>query len=82
MTDTTPPLSTGLNVRLSIMMFLQYAIWGAWLPLFYTFLTAHRGFTGSEIGWMFALGASGALVAPFIAGQIAAVIASHDNPRA
>ena len=52
-------------------MFLQYAIWGAWLPLLWTFLSGHRGFTPAEIGNMFAIGAVGAIVAPFIAGQIA-----------
>ena len=52
-------------------MFLQYAIWGAWLPLLWTFLSGHRDFTPAEIGNMFAIGAVGAIVAPFIAGQIA-----------
>ena len=31
-----------VKTRLSIMMFLQYAIWGAWLPLLWTFLSEHR----------------------------------------
>ena len=66
-----PPLSAGLNLRLSLMMFLQYAIWGAWLPLFYPFLTGHRMLTPAQAGQLFALAASGALLAPFVAGQIA-----------
>jgi nucleoside transporter len=53
------------------MMFLQYAIWGAWLPLLWPFLAGHRNFSPTEIGNMFAVGAIGAIVAPFIAGQIA-----------
>ncbi len=53
------------------MMFLQYAIWGAWLPLLYPFLTNHRGFGGNEVGHMFMVGAVGALIAPWVAGQIA-----------
>lgn len=69
--QTAPPLSLGLNVRLSMMMFLQYAIWGAWLPLLFTFLFVHRGFTPTEAGWMFSVGAVGAILAPFVAGQIA-----------
>ncbi|MBI5361616.1 MAG: MFS transporter [Planctomycetes bacterium] len=57
--------------RLSLMMFLQYAIWGAWLPILFPFLAGHRHFTNDQIGWMFAVGALGAIVAPFIAGQVA-----------
>lgn len=71
MTSEAAPLGTGLRVRLSAMMFLQYAIWGAWLPLLWPFLAGHRGFTPGQIGDMFAVGAVGAIVAPFIAGQIA-----------
>ena len=70
-TSSAKPLSSGLNFQLSTMMFLQYAIWGAWLPLLWPFLSGHRGFSPSEIGNMFAIGAVGAIVAPFIAGQIA-----------
>ena len=70
-TSSAKPLSGGLNFQLSTMMFLQYAIWGAWLPLLWPFLSGHRGFSPSEIGNMFAIGAVGAIVAPFIAGQIA-----------
>jgi nucleoside transporter len=66
-----PPLSAGLNFRLSTMMFLQYAIWGAWLPLLWPFLTEHRGLAAGEVGNIFAVGAIGAIIAPFIAGQIA-----------
>lgn len=61
-----PPL-----IRLSLMMFLQYAIWGAWLPLFWGFMQLVRGFEDGEIGIMFGLGAAGALFAPLIGGQIA-----------
>lgn len=64
----TPQL---VRTRLSVMMFLQYAIWGAWLPLLWSFLHTHRGFSPSQIGDMFAVGAVGAIVAPFVAGQIA-----------
>ena len=70
-TAPAAPLSSGLNSKLSLMMFLQYAIWGAWLPLLWPFLSGVRGFDGTQIGHMFAVGAVGAIVAPFIAGQIA-----------
>lgn len=65
---TPPPF---LRSRLSVMMFLQYAIWGSWLPLFYSFLTEHRGLEPGQAGMLFSIGATGALIAPFVAGQIA-----------
>ncbi len=72
-TSAPPQAQTSLDirVRLSVMMFLQYAIWGAWLPLFFSFLHEHRGLTPLQVGELFSIGAIGALVAPFIAGQIA-----------
>ena len=58
-------------------MFLQYALWGAWLPVTARYLSATTsegglGFSGSEIGMILGLaGSIGAIAAPFIAGQIA-----------
>lgn len=68
---STKPLSGGLNFQLSTMMFFQYAVWGAWLPFLWSFLSTHRGFSGGQIGDIFAVGAIGAIIGPFIAGQIA-----------
>lgn len=53
------------------MMLLQYAIWGAWLPILYPFLLGHRQFSLNEVGAILAGGAAGAIVGPFIAGQLA-----------
>ena len=64
-------MGLGLGSRLSFMMFLQYAIWGAWLPFLYVYLANDRQFTGWEIGWMFTAGGVGAILGPFIAGQVA-----------
>ncbi len=68
---TAPPLAPKLRLQLSLMMFLQYAIWGAWLPFLWSFLSDHRGMNGDQIGSMFAAGAVGAMVGPFLAGQMA-----------
>lgn len=63
--------------RLSLMMFLQYAVWGAWLPLAARYLTASvteggLGFTGTQMGVILGLaGSIGAVASPFIAGQFA-----------
>ncbi len=66
-----PRMSFQLGARLSVMMFLQYAIWGAWLPFLWSFLADHRGMDGGQIGNMFAVGAVGAIIGPFVAGQVA-----------
>lgn len=70
-TLATQRCGTGLYSRLSMMMFLQYAIWGAWLPLLYPFLKNYREFSDADIGSMFMVGGVGAIFGPFIAGQIA-----------
>ena len=65
------------NFRLGSMMFLQYALWGAWLPVTARYLSATvieggLGFSGSQIGMILGLaGSIGAVAAPFIAGQFA-----------
>ncbi|HEY1684157.1 MAG TPA: MFS transporter [Tepidisphaeraceae bacterium] len=62
---------------LSVMMFLQYAVWGVWLPILANYLMGPKdqgglGFTGAQVGWILGLAASiGAISAPFLAGQIA-----------
>lgn len=60
-----------VRTRLSVMMFLQYAIWGAWLPILYPFLLGHRGLSLDQVGMILAGGAAGAIIGPFIAGQVA-----------
>lgn len=63
--------------RLSLMMFLQYAVWGLWLPILGRYLQAPvaeggLGFSTGQVGWIVGLGASvGAVTAPFVAGQFA-----------
>ncbi|MDG2140601.1 MAG: MFS transporter [Gammaproteobacteria bacterium] len=63
--------------RLGAMMFLQYAVWGVWLPVLATYLQSPAlegglGFTSGQVGWIIGVAASmGAIFAPFIAGQFA-----------
>ena len=72
-----PTSDGGPKIRLGIMMFLQYAVWGIWLPVLAIYLMATPddgglGFTGADVGWILGVAAaSGAITAPFIAGQIA-----------
>jgi nucleoside transporter len=59
------------------MMFLQYSVWGIWLPVLAGYLSAKEaagglGFTGQQVGLVLGLAVSlGAISAPFIAGQVA-----------
>ena len=57
--------------RLSVMMFLEYVIWGSWLPLLALYLSRFLGFSGTEIGWIFATQAIASVTAVFVSGQIA-----------
>lgn len=59
------------TLRLSAMMFLEYVIWGSWLPLLALYLGDVLEFTGSEIGWIFATQAVASIVALFAGGQAA-----------
>ncbi len=65
-------MGLGLRIRLSAMMFLTYMIWGAWMPLLAVYL-GHKeiGFSGEEIGYVFATMAIASVTAMLISGQIA-----------
>lgn len=73
MTDQSVPFRL---TRLRTMMFLQYAVYGLWLPLASRFLKASPeigglGFDERQIGFTIGVaGAVGAIAAPFVAGQL------------
>ncbi len=67
------PARTGaplLLPRLSIMMFLQYAIWGAWSTALADHLEKALGFSGAQIGLMFGALWLACIIAPFVGGQL------------
>lgn len=61
----------GIRFRLGAMMFLQYAIWGAWAPVLYPYLADTLKFTGAEAGYIFGTLWLACIISPFIGGQIA-----------
>ena len=79
--DLTPPpagLDMSLRVRLSLMMFLQYAIWGIWAPILGLHLGTLEGFQTADgaadlgrIGLIYMTMPIASIIAPFIGGQIA-----------
>lgn len=56
--------------RLSLMMFLQFFVWGAWFVTLGSYLAA-IGFSGSQIGTSYMMNNIGAIIAPFLIGVIA-----------
>jgi nucleoside transporter len=61
----------GVKFRLAIMMFLQYAIWGAWSPALSAYLQSSLGFNGTQVGMIYSLLPLATIISPFIGGQIA-----------
>lgn len=59
-----------ITTQLSIMMFLQFFIWGAWYVSAPKFLGT-IGFGPSDFGWTYSVGPIAGILSPFIVGIIA-----------
>jgi nucleoside transporter len=68
--SSAPPLEMGLRLKLSVMMFLQFAIWGAWFVVFFPYLTNLK-FTGEQAGALIGNMALGAILSTIFAGFVA-----------
>jgi MFS family permease len=64
-------VSWSLYISLSVMMFLEYAVWGAWMPVMAPRLLGPLKMTGKQCGWIFATLPIACIVSPLIAGQLA-----------
>jgi nucleoside transporter len=64
-------VSTGIKLRLSVMMFLEFFIWGAWFVTMGSYLTGSLGFSGADSALAYSTQSWGAIVAPFVIGLIA-----------
>lgn len=59
------------RVQLSLMMFLEFFIWGGWFVTLGTFLGINLKATGNQTADVFSTQSWGAIIAPFIVGLIA-----------
>ena len=64
-------MNTTIRIKLSVMMFLEFFIWGAWFVTLGTFLGSNLEASGSETAAIFSTQSWGAIIAPFIIGLIA-----------
>jgi len=60
-----------MKARLSLMMFLEFFIWGGWFVTMGSYLGTTLSASGSQIGLAYATQSWGAIIAPFIFGLIA-----------
>jgi nucleoside transporter len=60
-----------LYVQLSVLMFLEFAIWGAWSPVLAARLLGTLKMSGKQTGWIYGTFPLACIVFPIVGGQIA-----------
>lgn len=63
-------MNSKIRIQLSIMMFLQFVIWGAWYGQLSKYLFAIN-FTGAQVGNIYAAFSIAMLISPFFIGMLA-----------
>jgi nucleoside transporter len=61
----------GIALRLGVMMFLQFYIWGAWFVTLGSYLAANLHASGAQTALAYSTQSWGAIIAPIFAGLIA-----------
>lgn len=64
-------MDSALYLKLSAMMFLEFAVWGAWYPVLATRLLGPLKFSGKQTGWIYAALPLACIFMPMVAGQVA-----------
>lgn len=76
--DARPPLAMDVRIRLSVMMFLQFAVWGGWFTVFGVYCDRTLHFDKFQIGSLYGTMALGAIVSMMVAGQLADRVLSSE----
>lgn len=64
-------MKTGTRVQLSLMMFLNFFIWGAWYVTMGTYLDKVLGASGVQVGAAYSAMAIATIISPFFVGMVA-----------
>ena len=64
-------IDTRIYIAISVVMFLEFAIWGVWAPVLATRLLGPLKMTGKQTGWIYATLPIACIIAPLISGWLA-----------
>lgn len=64
-------VDVGTYIRVSAVMFLEYAVWGAWAPVLAARLLGPMKMTGKQTGWIYATLPIACIVSPLVSGLLA-----------
>jgi nucleoside transporter len=64
-------MKTNTSALLSLMMFLEYFIWGSWYVTMGTYMSEHLNSSGVQIGAAYSALAIATMISPFVIGMIA-----------
>ena len=64
-------MKPGIRIQLSLMMFLQFCVWGTWYGQMSKYLTVQLHATGDQVGNAYAAFSIAMIVSPFFIGMLA-----------